>query len=84
MFQSVELIYLNKLNRIADEFGESSLAKYNQLTMRKKQVKFMKSAIHGWGLFGTWFDLDTVEGWVYSGWFDTKVRVIGQTHGFST
>ena len=21
--------------------------------MRKKQVKFMKSAIHGWGLFGT-------------------------------
>jgi len=37
--------------RIADEFGDSSLAKYNQLTMRKKQVKFMKSAIHGWGLF---------------------------------
>jgi CRISPR/Cas system CSM-associated protein Csm4 (group 5 of RAMP superfamily) len=37
--------------RVADEFGDSSLLRYNQLTMRKKNVKFMKSAIHGWGLF---------------------------------
>jgi len=37
--------------RVADEFGDSSLMRYNQLTMRKKKVKFMKSSIHGWGLF---------------------------------
>ena len=43
---------ISTFHSIADEFGDSSLAKYNQLTMRKKQVKFMKSAIHGWGLFG--------------------------------
>lgn len=37
--------------RVADEFGDSTLLRYNQLTMRKKNVKFMKSSIHGWGLF---------------------------------
>ena len=37
--------------RVADEFGDSNLVRYNQLMMRKKKVKFMKSSIHGWGLF---------------------------------
>jgi len=41
----------NYHRRVADEFSDSSIMRYNQLTMRKKKVKFMKSAIHGWGLF---------------------------------
>ena len=43
----------NYHRRVADEFSDSSIMRYNQLTMRKKKVKFMKSAIHGWGLFGS-------------------------------
>lgn len=32
-------------------FGQSDLVKFNQLKLRKKQLKFSKSKIHEWGLF---------------------------------
>jgi len=39
------------MRKIRTAFNETELSAYNQMNFRKKNVKFMRSLIHGWGLF---------------------------------
>ena len=39
------------IRRIRQQHGHSNLTAYNQMNFRMKKVKFMRSLIHGWGLF---------------------------------
>ena len=39
------------MRKIRTALGETELTAYNQMNFRKKNVKFMRSLIHGWGLF---------------------------------
>ena len=39
------------MRKIRNAYQETQLTAYNQMNFRKKNVKFMRSLIHGWGLF---------------------------------